>query len=263
MGFKPRSLGNTDLEVSAAGVGGGYVLRARDVIWAFDHGINYFFWAPWVPTYRSMERGLKKLLPGHRDKMVIASATYSWLQPGSLERTVSKHLRRLGIERIDVFHLGWVMRASQQRAVEELISLKEKGLIRTLAFSAHKREMILQMSRKWAFDVLMVRYNAAHPGAEEDIFAKLPTSERPGIVAFNALKHGDMMKRPREWPKDRPVPTARQAYRFVLSHPCVDLCLAGPRRRTHMDDLVKVMEEGPLSAEEMDFMKAFGRARHG
>ncbi len=263
MGFERRNLGNTDLEVSSVGVGGGYILPAKDVTWAFDHGINYFFWAPWVPTYRPMEKGLKKLLPDHRDEMVIATAAYSWLRPGSLEGVVSKHLRRLGIEWIDVFHLGWVMREDQERAMEELLGLKEKGLIRTLAFSAHKRKMILRMSGKWPFDVLMVRYNAAHPGAEEDIFSKLPSTGRPGIVAFNALKHREMMKRPQGWPKDRPVPTARQCYRFVLSNPSVDVCLAGPRSRTQMEDLVKVLEEGPLSPAEMDFMRDFGRVRHG
>jgi len=61
--------------------------------------------------------------------------------------------------------------------------------------------MILHMAQKWPiFDVLMVRYNAAHRGAEHEIFSHLDEKDRQGIVAFNALKHGAMLKRPRGWP---------------------------------------------------------------
>ncbi len=263
MAFERRTLGRTNLSVSPFGIGGGYGIDENSIEWAFEHGINYFFWAPWVPTYRSMERCLKRLLIGHRDEIVIATAPYSWLFPGSIERTVTKHLHRLGTDHIDLFLLGWVMRESQQRAVDELARIKEKGLVRFVGFSGHKRPMILHMAQRWpVFDVLMVRYNAAHRGAENEIFSHLDEKDRQGIVAFNALKHGAMLKRAKGWPESKPIPTARQCYRFVLSHPGVDLCLSGPRKLEHVKELVKIIEEGTMSPDELSFMREFGDARH-
>jgi aryl-alcohol dehydrogenase-like predicted oxidoreductase len=264
MTFERRTLGRTDLVVSPFGIGGGYGVDGNSVEWAFEHGINYFFWAPWVPTYRPMERGLRSLLPRYRDEIVIATAAYFWFFPGSIERALKKHLRRLNIDHIDLFLLGWVLRESQQRTVDELVRIKEKGLARYIGFSAHKRSMILRMAQRWpVFDVLMIRYNAANRGAEYNIFSHLEEKNRQGIVVFNALKHGALLKRPKEWPEDRPIPTSRQCYRFVLSHPSVDLCLAGPRRIAHVKELVKVVKEGPLSPDEISFMREFGDVCHG
>lgn len=263
MRFERRTLGRTDLVVSPLGIGGGYGINDSSIEWAFEHGINCFFWAPWVPTYRSMERCLKRLLPGHRDEIVIATAPYSWLFPGSIERAAEKHLRRLRIGCIDLFLLGWVMRESQERAVGELVRIKEKGLVRYVGFSGHKRSIILRVAQRWPlFDVIMVRYNASHKRTENEIFSHLDEKDPQGIVAFNALKHGAMLKRPKRWPKSRPVPTARQCYRFVLSHPSVDLCLSGPSRLEHVKELVKTIEEGPMSPDELSFMREFGDARH-
>lgn len=264
MEFERRTLGRTDLLVSPFGIGGGYGIDEDSIEWAFEHGINYFFWASWLPTYRSMERCLKRLLPGHRDEIIIATAPYSWLFPGSIERTVEKHLRRLGTDHIDLFLLGWVVRESQHRAIDELVRVKEKGQVRFVGFSGHNRSRILHMARRWpVFDVLMVRYNAAHRGAEDEIFSHLDKDNRQGIVAFNALRHGAMLKRPKGWTKNRPIPTARQCYRFVLSHPSVDLCLCGPKKREHVKELVNTIEEGTMAQDELTFMREFGDARHG
>lgn len=264
MAFERRMLGRTDLFVSPFGIGGGYGIDGNSMEWAFEHGMNCFFWASWAPTYRAMERCLKRLLPRHRDEIVIATAAYSWLFPGSIERAVRKHLRRLKIDQIDLFLLGWVMRESQQRAVDELVRIKDQGLVRYVGFSGHKRPIILHMAQRWpVFDVLMVRYNAAHRGAEHDIFSHLDETNRQGIVAFNALKHGALLKRPKAWPESRPIPTVRQCYRFVLSHPSVDLCLSGPSKPGHVKELVEIVQEGTMSPDELSFMREFGDARHG
>ncbi len=107
----------------------------------------------------------------------------------------------------------------------------------------------------------MIRYNAAHRGAEKEVFPHIQ-GEGPAIVAFNTTRHAALLKRPRGWPKDRPVPSAAQCYRFVLSHPQVDLCLAGPRTKKHLDDLIEAAESGPLDKESMAFMREFGDFIH-
>jgi len=264
MAFERRILGKTDLVVSPFGMGGGYGIGGNAVEWAFEHGINYFFWASWLPTYRPMEKSLKRLLPGYRGEIVVATAVYFALFPDSIKRTVEKHLRRLRIDHIDLFLIGWVMRESQERAIEELLRVKEQGFVRYIGFSGHKRPLILHMVQKWpVFDVLMVRYNAINRGAEDEIFSQLGEKDRQGIVAFNALKHGAMLKRPKTWSKNRPIPTVSQSYRFVLTHPSIDLCLSGPSKLDHVKELVKIVDEGPLPQDEISFMHEFGNVSHG
>lgn len=146
--------------------------------------------------------------------------------------------------------------------MEVVLELKERGLVKHVAVSSHKRKMLHRVSETWPVEVIMVRYNSAHPGAEKDIFPHL-SEERPGVVAFNALKHGKMLKRPKSWSATRPVPTARQAYRFTLSNPNVDVCLSGASNGAELDDLLKVIDDGPLTDEEMTFMHEFGVVQHG
>ena len=264
MVFERRALGRTGLTVGPFAIGGGYGIGEDAVASAFDQGINAFFWAPWMPTYRALERGLRRLLPAHRDEIVLMTAAYSWLLPGSIERSVTNHLRHLGTDHIDVFLLGFVLRESQGRALEDLARLKERGLVRAIGFSSHDRPMIRRMAERWpGIDVLMVRYNAAHRGMETDILPHLDGLDGRGLIAFNALKHGAMLRRPRGWPADRPLPSARQCYRFALSQPRVHLCLAGPKGTEQLTELLRAASEGPLTPDELSFMQAFGDARHG
>jgi aryl-alcohol dehydrogenase-like predicted oxidoreductase len=247
--------------VSPLGIGGGYGIGPDALELAFERGINYFFWAPWLPTYHNMKRGLRRLIPGHRDELVIATCSYFWSVPGSLERSLNRYLKRLKTDYIDIFQLGMVRSLKHQKALETLVSLKEKGLVRYVGISVHDRRLAAKAAKDWPIDILMIRYNAAHRGAEEEIFPHIQ-GEGPGIVAFNTTRHAALIKRPRGWPEDRPVPSAAQCYRFVLSHPQLHLCLAGPRTKKQMDDVISAAESDPLNEEDMAFMREFGDFVH-
>ncbi len=92
----------------------------------------------------------------------------------------------------------------------------------------------------------MIRYNMAHRGAEQEVFPFLPEKDRPGIIGFNATKHKTLLRRPKGWKADKPVPTAGDCYRFVLSNPSVDMVLAGPRSTQQIDEAIEAVEKGPL-----------------
>ena len=110
-------------------------------------------------------------------------------------------------------------------------------------------------------DVLHVRYNAVHPGAERDIFSKLPAPQvRPGIVVFTATCWGDLMK-PDKVPGGDKVPTASDCYRFNLTNPAVDLCLTGPRSASDLAAALDALDKGPLTPEEMDWMRRVGAGK--
>ena len=53
----------------------------------------------------------------------------------------------------------------------------------------------------------MIRYNAAHRGAEQDIFPHLAAHD-PGVVSYTATRWSYLLRRPKGWPKDGRVPTA-------------------------------------------------------
>ncbi len=75
-------------------------------------------------------------------------------------------------------------------------------------------------------DIFMIRYNAVNKGAEQDIFPHLPENNKPGITIYTATCWGKLMKE-RKMPLGEPIVSSRDAYRFVLSNPAVDLCMTG------------------------------------
>jgi predicted aldo/keto reductase-like oxidoreductase len=51
-------------------------------------------------------------------------------------------------------------------------------------------------------------------------------------------------------------------YRFVLSNPDVDVCLTGPETAEQMAANLKTLQLGPLSVEEMQWMRKVGDNVH-
>lgn len=256
-------LGKTGLEVTRLGIGAGYGLSATNVSYAFDKGINFFFWAPFLLGYIPVSRNLKKILPGYRDKIVFATATYFWSLPNSFERILHRHLKWSGTDYIDIFFLGMMRKIPDQRKLEELLRLKEKGIFRFLGVSTHKRKLGEEIMRKLPMDVLMIRYNMAHRGAEQEVFPFLPEKDRPGIIGFNATKHKSLLRKPRGWKADKPIPTAGDCYRFVLSNPSVDMVLSGPGSTQHIDQAIEAVEKGAISKDELKWVREFGDFVHG
>ena len=115
------------------------------------------------------------------------------------------------------------------------------------------------MAEQNALDVMMVRYNAAHRGAEKEIFPYVE-KHNTGIISFTATRWRYLLRRPKRWPKDGNIPTAGQCYRFVLSNPHVNICMMALSNEKQFVSNLKEISEGPLSQEEMDFMLKFGDA---
>ena len=110
----------------------------------------------------------------------------------------------------------------------------------------------------WGYpDGGMIRYNAAHPGAEKDIFPHLGTRQ-PSVVAYTATSWRALLRTPRSW-TERPA-TAGDCYRFCLSSPHVDVVLTGPKTEAELDENLAALEKGPLSAEEDAWIRRLGVA---
>jgi aryl-alcohol dehydrogenase-like predicted oxidoreductase len=124
--------------------------------------------------------------------------------------------------------------------------------------SCHERQMFKAFIGEPVFDAIMVRYNAAHPGAETEVFPYL-SQRRVGVVAYTATRWGSLLDA-RLTPKGEPTPTAADCYRFVLSNPNVDVCLAGPKDAQELEAVFTALDRGPMSEEELAWMKRVGAA---
>ena len=98
------------------------------------------------------------------------------------------------------------------------------------------------------------------PGAERDIFPHYE-ARRPLTVAYTATSWRKLLSRPKGW--DGPLMSAGQCYRFCLSSPHVDVTLTGPKNLQQLDDNLRALEDGPLSADEEAWIRPFGQAVHG
>jgi aryl-alcohol dehydrogenase-like predicted oxidoreductase len=80
-GFSFRPLGKTQLKVSPLGIGGGSGISSEDLLYAFDRGINYFFYSSDLHhfIYHNSTEAIKTLCGAGssvRDKVVLATASY-------------------------------------------------------------------------------------------------------------------------------------------------------------------------------------------
>ncbi len=261
MDFARRTtLGKTGLEVSRLGLAAGYGAPAAAFEEAFERGCNYFYWASRKDGMRQAIRNL--CAAGKRDELVIAVQSYTrsawWL-----ERSSKKALRELGIERADVFLLGWHNGPPSARILKKAAKLRRAGLFRFLGLTGHNRGLFPTLAAQGLLDLFHVRYNAAHRGAETETFPKLPDGQdRPGVVTYTATRWGKLLDPKRMPPGEAPL-SATDCYRFVLSNPAVDVCLTGPRTVEQMRQALAAIQAGPMSADELDRARRIGDHVHG
>lgn len=266
MDLMETTLGRTGLRVSRMGLAGGYLSQEKVVARAFDQGVNYFYWDP---RWGAMTQGLRSVMPGKRDQMVIAAGSSLRTAPG-VRHDLESSLKSLGTDYLDVFHIHYLKSQDEAAkifgrsgALEELTKAKREGFIRAVAVSTHDRSLARQLAETGAIDVLMIRYNCAHRGAEREVF---PTARQQGcgVVIYSALRWGSLLRAPANWPSGRPVPTPAQCYRFVLECPDVHVVLTAPRNEAQLEENLKAAQLGPgLSPEDMEWLREFGDVVHG
>jgi aryl-alcohol dehydrogenase-like predicted oxidoreductase len=255
--FPRRPFGSTQLLTSAIGLGSSYGLSGKDVQRAYDRGINLFFWGSLRKD--DFGRGVRELAQKNRKDMVVAVQSYTRMA-SLMEWSLDRALRALGTDYVDLFCLAWWNDPAPRRILDRAVRLREKGKARHIMVSCHNRPAFQRFLQEPAYEGLMVRYNAAHPGAEREVFPHLPSS-RPGVLAFTATRWGTLVK-PSFVPPGEPAPRAADCYRFALSNPNVDACLSGPRDHAELEAAFETLEKGPLDEEGLAWMRRVGMHVH-
>jgi aryl-alcohol dehydrogenase-like predicted oxidoreductase len=256
--FPYREVAPLGKRLHRLGLSGSFGLSERDSREALER-LQYVFW---TPRMKALTPALRDALRRDRERYAVATGPLLGFLPGGVRRAAESALRTLGTEYLDVLQLFWLgkMSAFTGGVQEELVRLREEGKVRALGVSIHDRPRAGRLAEDSILDLLMVRYNAAHTGAERDIFPHL-SRRRPAVVAYTATSWRKLLRRPRGW--QGPVPTAGDCYRFCLTSPHVDVVLTGPRSAAELRENLAAVEKGPLSAPEMATLREFGAEVHG
>jgi predicted aldo/keto reductase-like oxidoreductase len=256
-------LGRTGLKAGRLGIASGYGAPAEAIEEAFERGCNYFTWGTVIKGYNPrMRLALKNIVAkGQRDRLVLAAFTYAHSNYFT-ERMLRRGLKSAGLDHADVLILGYFSKRVPRRLIDGALKMKERGLVRFVGLSSHDRKFLGRLAGDGEFDVLHLRYNAAHRGAETDIFPFLGEERRPGTVAFTATRWGQLMKAKKMPPGEAPA-TAADCYRFVLSHPAVDVCMSGAKTVEQMRQNLAVLDAGPMTEDELARMRRIGDFVHG
>lgn len=285
-----RKLGRTDLVVSCLGLGGGGGISSKDTLYAFEQGINYFFYSSDLHHffYSHMAEALRYLCGRNssiREKVVLATVTYI-KSPETLVGALYDQFGELGIDYIDIFFWGWIgdndsqalndclsispnlrgPNTAYQRYIEQLFDtserLKKMGAVRYIGASFHNLNLAQQWLHSPLLDVVMVRHNCAHRLTQKKIFSCLDAddSQRSGIITFKStgshtrhLWHAPATLPPECW-----RPSVPDFYRYSLSQNCVDVCLTGLQKREEIDAAIAGIKQGKLSLSEIEYLNIYG-----
>jgi len=254
-----RSLGRTELRVGRLGVACSYGAPTTAFEEAFEQGVNYFYWGSMRKA--AMAQAIRNIIAnGKRDELVIVVQSYS-RSAILMEQFFKQALKTLKIDNADILLLGWHNRAPADRILDRALAMRNRGMFRFLAVSGHQRAMFAQLADDLRFGLFHVRYNAAHRGAETEVFNRMPANDRPGIVTYTATRWADLLN-PSKMPAGEKPLSATDCYRFVMSHPTVDVCMSGPKSTEEMRQALKALQLGPMSGDELERARRIGDHVH-
>jgi predicted aldo/keto reductase-like oxidoreductase len=235
-------------------------LTADDVLFALERGVNFLNWCGNPDGLSAAIAGL-----GNRRRDVVLCAQFEARTAEEARIELSQTLDVLGTDYLDIITFYYVEAAEEWDeiigvggALECCAAAKRDGVIRLLGLTSHQRKLAALAARSGLLDLLMIRYNAAHRGAQHDVF---PTTDACGmpVVVYTCLRWGALMQATPDDPPGFTPPRAPAWYRFALQHPSVTVALMAPETRAELvEDLSVLDAPGPLSAEEHERLAAHG-----
>jgi aryl-alcohol dehydrogenase-like predicted oxidoreductase len=237
-----------------------------DVLSALGRGVNFLNWAgldewppdgdPFIPAVASL---------GAIRSSVIVCAQFGARDAASAAAQLRSILSTLKTDYIDVLTVYYVERADEWEQIAEpggslryLQDARRDGVVRQIGVTSHQRVLAAAMARSGSLDLVMVRYNAAHRGAERDVFPVTGPIGLP-VIAYTALRWGALLRPTPDDPPGFDVPRPPDWYRFVLQNPAVTLTLCAPQTRVELEEDLRVLEaNGPLGDEEYAALAAHG-----
>jgi aryl-alcohol dehydrogenase-like predicted oxidoreductase len=238
--------------IERLGLASSYGVGAREVDLAFERGVRFFFWG--AMRRASFGSALRRLV---RRDAIVAIQSFT-KQPRLLRPSIDLARLRLRTDAIDILCLAYRNAGLAQQMLDAARALVDRGIVRSLMVSSHDRPTLVALAAEPAIETLMVRYNAGHRGAEAAVF---PAAQAHGrkVLAYTATRWGSLLD-PKSLPPNEPAPRGSDCYRFVLTHPAVGACLFGPANEAEMVEAIEGVERGPMTPDELAWMRRIGDA---
>lgn len=257
-----REYGKTGKKVSAIGFGGMRFGKDEDysadvVRRANALGINYFDTAPFYCNDRS-EDIFGKAFQKMPEQFYVSTKSSVNSEPTAdkVRWRIENSLKRMGLEKINFFHMWCIMDLSQYERVmapggpyKGALKAKEEGLIDHLVFSTHcKGADIRKIIEDEVFEGVLLGYNAInHPYRQEGVEAA--REHKLGVATMNPLggglipQHGQYFSFLKQW-QDETVSQA--ALRFNASRRGITVTLAGMGTLEEVEENIKTLDH-PLT----------------
>lgn len=207
--MKYRKLNNSDLEVSAVGLGTwaygkdtfGTVddqqsIRALRV--AVDSGINLIDTAPAYGDGHS-EKVVGKAIEGIRDKVIISTKcgihqdgtkSVKDLSPKQIRTEIENSLRRLDVEMIDLYQIHWPdLNTPLEKSVEELMKLQKEGKVKYLGVSNFGVDLLKEITALTDIISLQPQYSLLNREIEKKTLNYL-INNNLGALSYGTLGGG-------------------------------------------------------------------------
>ncbi|NLI80582.1 MAG: aldo/keto reductase [Deltaproteobacteria bacterium] len=298
--------GNTDLDVSVIVLGtwvtGGWAWGGTDekearaaVLKALELGVNFIDTAP-VYGFGKSERIVGEALKewGNKDQVVIATKCgLEWDDRQNIRRNsspqrileeIDQSLKRLGVERIDLYQIHWPDDSVLlEKSMETLLKLQDNGKIRYVGLSNFNREQVEVCLTVGPVHSLQPPYNLFEREAEKEL---LPFCAEKGIATLTygglcrglltgkfsgkeEFPRGDLRRADPKYKPDRFIQyvkaveefrkiaasygksPAQFALRWALQQPGVTTVIAGARTPRQVEDNCGV-SGWKISAEDLD-----------
>ena len=226
-------------------------LDAADVVEAIDRGVNYLNWCGHVDGMSAAVRSL-----GTRRREVSVAIQLSSRSAREARDELRRAQAELGTDTIDVVTYYYVEHEEEWEkiiapggAAGALEGARANGVIRSIGVTSHQRELCARMAESGRLDMVMARYNAAHCGAETDVFPITQRLKLP-VVTFTGLRWRALLESTPDAPADFQSPLAAEWYRFVLSHPAVTVALMAPNGRAELEANLTILDDWRGIAED-------------
>ncbi|KXS50235.1 MAG: aldo/keto reductase [Halanaerobium sp. 4-GBenrich] len=218
--MKYRHLGNSNLKISAVGLGtwayGNDTFGEVDdqqsikaVRAAVDSGINLIDTAPAYGDGHA-EKVVGKAIQGIRDKVVIATKCGTHrdgpkyvrdLSPERIRTEIENSLKRLDIEQIDLYQIHWPDPDTPlEESVEELLKLKKEGKFKYLAVCNFGVELMQEISEMTDIISLQPQYSLLKRDIENKIIPYL-LDNNLGTLSYGTLGGGILSGKYQERPQ--------------------------------------------------------------
>lgn len=240
-------------------------LTCEDVLYAVEQGIHFLNWPGEADSPGGADPVSEAVTHLERRESVVVCAQFGARTAAEAAGELRSLRTTLRTDYLDVLTCYYVEEMEEWHgliapggAMDYLQAAKRDGIVRRLGITSHQRPLLAEVARSGLLDVLMLRYNAAHRGAEEEVFPISDSLQLP-VIAYTALRWGALLQPTPSDPPGFTVPRAPAWYRFVLQSPAVAVVLAAPDNRAELEEDLEVLREGPLSSEEYQLLAEHGQ----